>query len=140
MLTGDIEMSAADIEAIPLFAGLTPEEKARVAAQARGLHFEAGHVVVNEGEFAFDFYAIREGAAEVRQGDHQLGTLGPGDVFGELGVVRTDSARWTRRRTATVVVTAPTEAIAIDGHDLRQLVEEIPALREAISAAAAKRD
>jgi CRP-like cAMP-binding protein len=130
-------MNAADIEAIPLFARLSREDKTRVAAVTRSLRFDVGHVVLNEGEFAFDFYAITKGAAEVRRGDDYLARLGPGDVFGELGVVPTDTYRWTRRRSATVIVTAPTEAIAIDGHDLRELTEEIPALRQAIVATAA---
>ena len=132
-------MNSADLQGIPLFAGLSPDEQARVAAAARPVHFDAGHVVVNEGEFAFDFYAITDGAAEVRRGAEHVADLGAGDVLGELGVVPQQSRRWTRRRGATVVVTAPTDAIAIDGGEFRRIAGEIPALADAIRAVAAER-
>jgi CRP-like cAMP-binding protein len=132
-------MKSADLQAIPVFAGLSPDELARVAAAARPVHFDPGQVVVNEGEFAFDFYAITDGAAEVRRGEAHVADLGAGDVLGELGVVPQQSRRWTRRRGATVVVTAPTEAIVIDGGDFRRMTGEIPALADAIRAVAAER-
>jgi CRP-like cAMP-binding protein len=132
-------MNAADIESVPLFARLSPDDRARVAEVARTVQLDVGHVVVNEGEFAFDFYAIRQGTAEVRLGGERVGALGPGDVFGEMGVVPADARRWKRRRTASVIVTAPTEAIVIDGSDLRRLAEDIPTLHDAIRATAAER-
>jgi CRP-like cAMP-binding protein len=55
-------VETAEIESIPLFAGLSPDDRARVASVARALQLEVGQVVVNEGEFAFDFYAIKQGA------------------------------------------------------------------------------
>jgi CRP-like cAMP-binding protein len=95
--------------------------------------------VVNEGEFAFDFYAITDGEADVRRGGQPVAVLRAGDFFGELGVVRGDAYRWSRRRSATVVITVPTTAIAISGSDFRRLVEDIPALANAVRAAAAER-
>jgi CRP-like cAMP-binding protein len=132
-------MESADIESVPIFAGLSPEDRARVATVTRALQLDVGHVVVNEGEFAFDFYAIKQGAAEVHRGGERVAELGPGDVFGELGVVADDTRHWKRRRSATVVITAPTEAIAIVGSDFRRLTEDIPMLRNAIRAITAKR-
>jgi cAMP-dependent protein kinase regulator/CRP/FNR family cyclic AMP-dependent transcriptional regulator/cGMP-dependent protein kinase 2 len=132
-------MKPADIESIPLFARLSPDDRTRVATVTRALQLDVGQVVVNEGEFAFDFYAIKQGAAEVQRGGEHVAALGPGDVFGEMGVVSDDARRWKRRRGASVVVTAPTEAIVIDGSDLRRLTEDIPTLRDAIRATAAER-
>ena len=132
-------MENVNVEAIPLFAGLDPEDRARVATLARPVQWDVGHVVVKEGEFAFDFYAIKDGAAAVQQGGQHLAALGAGDFFGELGVVPNDTRRRSRRRSASVVVTAPTDAIAIDGSDVRRLVEEIPTLGDALRAAAAER-
>jgi hypothetical protein len=37
-----------------------------------------------------------------------------------------------------VVITAPSDAIAINGSDVRRLVQDIPALREALLAAVEK--
>jgi CRP-like cAMP-binding protein len=132
-------MESADLETIPVFAALAPGDRDRVASVARPLRWDVGHVVVREGEFAFDFYVIREGAADVRQGGERIAALGAGDFFGELGVVPGVARRWSRRRSASVVVTVPTDAIAIDGSDVRRLAEDIPAFREALLAAAAER-
>jgi CRP-like cAMP-binding protein len=106
---------------------------------ARPKQWDAGHIVVNEDEFAFDFYVIKAGEADVQHGGELAGVLRSGDFFGELGVVPTDDRRWSRRRSATVVVTVPTTAIAISGSDFRRLVDDIPALGTAVRAAAAER-
>ena len=132
-------MRSGDLQGIPLFAGLGPEDRARAAAVARRLEWDVGHVVVKEGEFAFDFYAIKHGAAEVLRGAQRIAVLGAGDFFGELGVVPHDAHRWSRRRTASVVVTAPTEAVAIPGTDIRKLAQEIPTLQDALRRTAAER-
>jgi CRP-like cAMP-binding protein len=75
----------------------------------------------------------------VLRGTQRIAVLGAGDFFGELGVVPHDSHRRSRRRTASVVVTAPTEAVAIPGTDIRRLAEEIPALQDALHGAAEER-
>jgi CRP/FNR family cyclic AMP-dependent transcriptional regulator len=131
---------SAEIEAIALFAALSPDEQARVAAVSSVVEFREGQVVVNEGEFAFDFYAIRQGAADVRRGGEHVASLGPGDVFGEFGVVPAPARHWTRRRGASVIATVRTDAIVIDGSDFRRLTEDIPALRNAIRDMAAQRE
>jgi CRP-like cAMP-binding protein len=129
-------MEDSELESIRLFADLTPAERARVASVARLLHWDVGHVAVREGEFAFDLYAIKQGEAEVQQGGRRIATLRAGDVFGELGVSRPDTGQWSRRRTASVVVKAPTEVIAIEGGAVRALIDEIPKLRAALHSAA----
>ena len=131
-------MKTAELETIPLFAKLPPDARARVAEAARPIHLDAGQVIVGEGEFAFDFYAIKTGAAEVRQGGERVNELRAGDFLGEMGVVPQHGRRWSRRRRATVITTEPTDAIAIEGSEFRRLTEEIPSLGEAIRAVAAE--
>ena len=133
-------MGNEDLESVPLFAGLTSDERGRVGEVVRRLKWRAGDVAVHEGEFAFDFYAITSGAAEVRRSDQRIAVLASGDFFGELGVVPSDPSHWSRRRTASVVITEPTDAVAIAGSDLRMLADAIPALHDALREAAAARD
>lgn len=132
-------MEGLDLESIPVFASLSPSDRARVASVARPLHWDTGHVALREGEFAFDLYAIKRGAAEVQQRGQRIAALGAGDCFGELGVSQPESGRWSRRRTASVVVTAPTDVIAIDGAAIRSLSDEMPGLRDALHQLAAAR-
>ena len=132
-------MGNVDLDGIPLFAKLAPEDRERVASVARLLHWEIGHTALREGEFAFDLYAIVRGAVEVQHDGQRVRELGRGDFFGEIGVMRGGHAPTARRRSATVVVTAPTDAVAISSHEIRSLSEEIPALRDALELAAAER-
>ena len=60
-----------------------------------------GKHLVDEGDYAYEFMAIEEGTAEVRRGDEKLAELGPGDFFGEMGLLG------ARRRNATVIATSP---------------------------------
>jgi len=132
-------MNADDIARVTLFEPLDATARQRIAGAARVVQFETGEAAVREGEFAFDFYAIVRGAAEVVHGGERLATLAAGEVFGELGVVPSPGRGWSRRRNATVRATEPTEVIAIDGRTFRKLIEEIPALRHALEAMAAGR-
>jgi CRP/FNR family transcriptional regulator, cyclic AMP receptor protein len=130
-------MTNGDLQSIGVFSGLSAGELARVAGVARPMHFEAGHVIVSEGEFSFGFYALVSGAADVVVHGEKVRRLGAGDVLGEIGVVPQQGHRWTRRRSATVIATEPTEAISIDGDEFRRLAGEIPALAVAVDALAA---
>ena len=54
---------------------------------------------------------IAEGEVVVTRAGRNVGTLGPGDQFGEIALLRNTG------RTATVVATCPTRLITIDGAD-----------------------
>ena len=58
---------------------------------ARGLeplHVPAGRAVFRQGDPADRFYVIETGAADVLGDGRLLTTLGPGDGFGEIGLLR----------------------------------------------------
>jgi cAMP-dependent protein kinase regulator/CRP/FNR family cyclic AMP-dependent transcriptional regulator/cGMP-dependent protein kinase 2 len=134
------EVTAEQIASIPLFAELARDQQQRVASVCRTVRLRVGEVIVQEGEFAFDFYALIAGGADVVRAGDRVATLRTGDVFGELGVVGAgERGRRTRRRSASVVVTAAGEAIAIEGSEFRRLTGDMPALRDAIHALAAER-
>ena len=61
--------------------------------------FEAGERLVVEGSAAHDFFVLKTGHAAVRRGDQTVAHLGPGDFFGEDGLLL------NARRNATVVAT-----------------------------------
>lgn len=110
----------------PIFAGLPP---ARIEAAARGLvpvPVDAGEAVVRQGEAADRFYVIDSGELRVTQvsdGDvHFLRDLGPGDVFGEIGLLRGVP------RTATVTASTPAVLYALDAAAFGELVGSGPGL------------
>ena len=60
-----------------------------------------GKTIIREGGYSNDFYVIEEGTVKVeREGEH-LADLGPGDVFGEQGLLE------KQERSATVTATSP---------------------------------
>jgi predicted MFS family arabinose efflux permease len=77
------------LQAVPMFGPLSP---VTVDALARGLvrvPVSAGEVVVREGDESDRFYVIESGRVRVTAADgHQLREEGPGDYFGEIGLLR----------------------------------------------------
>lgn len=128
---GQGEPAAVDASRIallghPIFAGLPP---ARIEAAARRLvplPIEAGEVIVRQGDPADRFYVIDSGQVRVTQvqdGDVKLlRDLGPGDVFGEIGLLRGIP------RTATVTATTPGVLYGLDAAAFGELVGSGPGL------------
>jgi CRP-like cAMP-binding protein len=128
-------MDVATLEGLDLFAGLSAQQRERICDSAVEVEVPAGTELVRDAAVAWDFYVIVEGSAEARHADRKLGTLGPGDFFGEIGVMASD-----RRRTATVVTTAPTRAIRLSVRQVREIADEVPEFAERLRATIAERE
>jgi CRP-like cAMP-binding protein len=126
-------MDEARLRQIPLFAGLGKKERREVAKQADEVDVQAGRHLVREGEFAYEFFAIEEGTADVRRGEQLLGELGPGDFFGEMGLIEKVV------RNASVTATTPLTAIVLTGPAFRHLERELPAVSKQIRRAIEER-
>src|ERR671921_1893419 len=98
-------MDESRLKANPLFAGLNRKERQALAPRADEVDLEEGRVIVREGQWAYEFFAIEEGTVEVRRGDQLLAELGPGDFFGEMGLME------DTRRNATVTATSPVTVV-----------------------------
>jgi MFS family permease len=108
----DQRLSApADTEllaAVPIFAPLPSSSVEGLAKASTRRHVPAGQAVVTEGEAAHEFFLIVSGEVEVTQGDQVLRREGPGDVFGEIGLLRDVP------RTATVTAVTDVELVVVD--------------------------
>jgi CRP-like cAMP-binding protein len=118
----------ARLVTIPLFADLTASERATVAAVAGEMTVAAGTALTKEGDFGHCFFAIEEGTADVLRQETRIGSLGPGDVFGEIALLASG------RRTASVVATSPMRLITLFKRDVWALENEIPRLADALRA------
>ncbi len=86
----------------------------------------AGTVVVAEGEAADRFFLIEQGRVEVTQGGRLLRHQGPGEFFGEIGLLRDVP------RTATVTAAEDTVLLVLGRSDfLRAVTSDVAAIREA---------
>jgi CRP-like cAMP-binding protein len=126
-------MDEARLRAIPLFAGLGKKERREVARQGDEVEVEAGRHLVREGEFAYEFFAIEEGTAEVRRGPQLLAELGPGDFFGEMGLIGNVT------RNASVTAATPLRVMVLTGSAFRHIERELPAVSKQIRKAIEER-
>jgi CRP-like cAMP-binding protein len=126
-------MNSAALQEIPLFAGLTDDERAEVATRLRDVTAEAGTSLAVQGDNAYQLFVIESGSAEVRRDGEVLRTLGPGDVFGEIGLLATGT------RTASVVATSPMRLSAMFIRDFKDLEGHMPQLGTSLREAMAER-
>lgn len=126
-------MDAQRLNSLPLFEGVSDDDLAKIAPFVSEVSVGEGKHLVDEGDYAYTFMAIEEGKAEVTRGGDTLAELGPGDFFGEQGLIQSD------RRNATVVAKTPMRLITLDQWDMRRLEKAIPAAVEKIRATAAAR-
>jgi CRP-like cAMP-binding protein len=126
-------MDAARLAQIPLFADLTDDERAEVAACMREVTVDTGTTLATEGDNAYEVFVIEAGDADVHKGGEVIRKLGPGDVFGEIGLLATGT------RTASVVATSPMRLVAMFSREYKQLEGRMPALAKSLRETMAKR-
>jgi CRP-like cAMP-binding protein len=126
-------MDPRDVQSIPLFAGLSKDDQKVVAQYADEVDVDAGTVLAQEGRLAYEFFSIKEGTADVTLGGEHTATLGPGDFFGEIGLLAGD------RRVASVVATSPMSLVVLTGSQLRAIDSRMPGVADRIRTAMAQR-
>jgi CRP/FNR family cyclic AMP-dependent transcriptional regulator len=121
------------LDHIDRFSDLSDQEVARIASVGTYVTVPADWALMGEGTSADKAYLLLDGEVSVRQHGKEVATLGPGDVFGEMGILA------HKLRTATVVSTSRLECLHFTREQVEALEAEIPAFRDALEAAAAER-
>ena len=101
---------------IPIFA---PMPTASVELLARGVgrrRVAAGETILREGEDSHHFFVIESGRVEVTRAGEVLREEGPGEFFGEIGLLRDVP------RTATVTATEDTDLVTVARDDFLDAV------------------
>jgi len=115
-------------EGIRLFKGLS-RSQVHYLLMAGGLkQFERGEIIVRKGEISDSMYAVISGELDVvdvpvqgednpycRGNTRVINMLSAGDIFGEMGMIR------SCERSATVAATTPAEVLLINDRMLRRL-------------------
>ena len=117
-------MDVSLLKTIPLFAEVPDEQLRKIAPFAETDEFAEGQVVVKEGGYSNHFFAIEEGTAKVERDGEQIGDLGPGDVFGEQGLLE------KQERSATVTATSRLRVIKIEHWELSRMRKTMPEVVE----------
>ena len=110
------------IRGVPLFSDLDDKTAERLASEFIERQFDAGSSIATEGTDGLNFFVVASGEASVTVGGNAVGTLGPGDSFGEVALVDKSA------RSATVTATSPMVAYALPIWSFRPFVELRPDL------------
>jgi MFS family permease len=116
------EATIARVVTLPLFTGVQASRIEAAMKRVVEVPVKAGESVVKQGEPADRFYIIESGSFEVSQvppsggAPTVLRTLGPDDVFGELGLLNRTP------RTATVTAATDGLLLALGRDDFLELV------------------
>jgi cAMP-dependent protein kinase regulator len=126
-------MDESRLASIDLFSSLSKRERTEIANRADEIDVPEGTHLVREGEFAYEFFVIEDGSAEVLRDGQHVADLGPGDFLGEIGIV-------TRApRNASVVAREPTRVMVLSEQDFRGVARSFPTVAEQIREAVRER-
>jgi signal transduction histidine kinase len=106
---------------VPLFAGLSDDDLARICGEAREVRLAPGQLLFREGEWGDRAYVIRDGQVDVvKDTDGRtllLAVRGPGEVVGEMALLQQEP------RSASVRARTATELFAVSKAALDDLLQ-----------------
>jgi CRP-like cAMP-binding protein len=114
-------VDASRVAALPVFADLPPAELDELAGTLKEVWVDAGANVVIVDDYGTAIYFIEEGEADVATDTGEsVQALGPGDTFGEIGLLLTGE------RTATVVSRTRMRLLSLSGRDFQRIRARVP--------------
>jgi CRP-like cAMP-binding protein/Fe-S-cluster-containing dehydrogenase component len=135
---------SSHLRSVPIFASLVRDERAfgefvdYLRDRVELIRLYPGEVIFRQGDSAEDFYLVRIGFVKVSQnhlgGEHVLTYKGPGDYFGEIGLmsdipeIRALAAPGVR--TATCSALDHVDLVRVKSGDFLQLLNKFPQVRE----------
>jgi serine phosphatase RsbU (regulator of sigma subunit) len=122
MTAGNIDI----LRNLPFLEGSGPDMVERLAELAVEKRFQPDQIIFQEGSTGADMYLIIEGLVEVVKGEGAeemvLAKRGPGDMFGEMGLIEASP------RFATIRVLEPSRLFEFSEQAMRSLFAEEPQL------------
>ena len=109
------------IQRTPLFSDLDTKHIKSIVKTAKQQSYDAGTVILHEGDIGMGFYLILEGQVDIKKGSKLLYKFGQGEFFGEVALFQENSPR-----SADVIATIDTTCLLITRWDLRATVETHP--------------
>jgi hypothetical protein len=127
------EQSLELLRNLPLFRPLPGPILEELASNLVVVTAGAGEQVIREGDSGDRFYVISAGEVDVSSDGKPVATLGPGDYFGEIALLRDVP------RTATVEAKTDTRLYALERDEFLSAVTGHPESAEAADAVVASR-
>jgi len=118
---------------VPLFAGVSKRDLEFIASRVDEVSLKPGQTLIREGQPTEAFYILESGHVQVTRAGKPAARLGPGEFFGEIGMLDGGPA------TATVVAEGPAEAMVLSHAQFRDAIKGNDGLALQVIAAMAKR-
>ena len=113
-------MEPSQLKRFSLFKDVDEGKLNKIAPFTMLVEFPEDKVIIQEGGYSNDFYAIDEGTVRVERAGEGIAELGPGDVFGEQGILE------KQERSASVVATSSVRALKIEHWELSRMRKSMP--------------
>lgn len=122
-----------DLDHIDRFSHLSDDEVRKIASTGTHVTVPQDWSLMGEGTSADKAYLLISGEVSVRRHGKQVAKLGPGDIFGEMGIVQ------HKLRSATVISLSRLECLHFTRSQIEELEKEIPAFRDALESSTESR-
>ena len=126
-------MDEAVLRRIELFNDLSRKQLKLLALRADEVEVEPGKVLCCKGNTSHEFFVIEDGTARVVRDGQYLDELGPGDFFGEMGLLE------DAPRNADVIAETPLTLMVLSAPAFRDLEREAPKLARRLSRSVEER-
>ena len=117
--------------------GLTPNERTAIAGKLKQASYDAGEALVHPGDVLQSLFIVGSGVLSVtwadRVADKDELRFGPGDYFGEIGLLTGTAAG------GTITALAPSVVYELAKADLRPTLEARPQIAQELGRVLAQR-
>ena len=124
------------LDLVPIFSTLMPSERAGIAAKLKQRSYEKGDTLIEPGSVLQSLFIVGNGVLSVARtdsrGETELLRFGPGDTFGEIGLLTGASCG------ASVTALAPSTVYELAKTDLAPILEARPQIAHELSRALAQ--
>jgi CRP-like cAMP-binding protein len=124
------------LDLVAIFAILMPSERTAIAAKLKQVSYEKGDTLVEPGTVLQSLFIVGNGVLSVTRrasgGETELLRFGPGDTFGEIGLLTGASC------SANITALAPSTVYELAKTDLAPILEARPEIAQELSRALAQ--
>ena len=122
-------MDRSRVASLAALDGVPDAELDAVAGAATEREFAEGETLMTEGDFGHCLFFVEDGTADVLTHGEKVGSVGPGDVVGEVAVLASG------RRVASVIATSSVRVIALFKREVWGLEDTAPEASRRLRAA-----